>query len=63
MDTQVLHFPDSRKAESFVYQQGFQYQGAPGRWRKLTAENEIIKADIHIGQYGAVVVIYGRRLL
>ncbi|HYG90692.1 MAG TPA: hypothetical protein VD978_31045 [Azospirillum sp.] len=55
--TRVLHFRDAREAESFVYQEGFQYQGAPGRWQKV-ADGEIVRADIHIGQYGTVVVIY-----
>ncbi len=55
--TRILHFPDRREAESFVLMEGFQYQGAPGRWLKKVGD-EVVRADIHIGQYGTVVAIY-----
>lgn len=55
--TRILHFPNAREAENFVHLEGFQYQGAPGHWQKVTS-GDILRADIHIGQHGTVVVIY-----
>ena len=55
--TRIVHFPNAQEAERFVFQEGFQYQGAPGHWEKR-AGDALIRADIHISQHGAVVVIH-----
>jgi len=48
-------FPSRNDAERYLTQQGFQFQGAPSRWRK-TDGAQVCYADVVVQNGGAIVM-------